>query len=91
MTHADALTRLAQCRESQPGAWQVIVSRDIVDALLREDALSPCCTGDCGVPAIRMVRLRGVGPVDGGPWPYCGDCSEVLIRTGDVDCGPVIA
>lgn len=34
MTREDALKRLQQCRDNQPDAWQVIVSRDIVDALL---------------------------------------------------------
>lgn len=34
MTREDALKRLQQCRDNQPDAWQLIVSRDIVDALL---------------------------------------------------------
>lgn len=46
MTYREALIRLAQCRDNQPAAWQMIVSRDIVNALLKPE---PELVG-CGRP-----------------------------------------
>ena len=37
MNRSDAWSRLAQCRRLQPDVMQVLVSADIVDALLAED------------------------------------------------------
>lgn len=42
-----------------------------------------CSTGDCAGVPIRMIRIEGKGP-----YPYCAECSEILTRMGDEDCGP---
>ena len=57
---ADALRRLALCRENQPGAWQVIVSRDIINALLAEPTTADAyCSASCRRPSFDF------GPVEG--------------------------
>lgn len=48
MTREDALKRLAVCRDNQPDAWQLIVSRDIVDALLEPEPGTTTTAGEDG-------------------------------------------